>query len=34
MTKEQYIEKIIELLHNCSDVSLLDLIWRLLCKSL
>lgn len=34
MSKEQYIEKIIKLLHKCADLSLLDLILRLLCKSM
>lgn len=34
MTREQYIDKITELLYKCKDIPLLDLIWRLLCKSL
>lgn len=31
--KEVYVEKIIEQLEQCDDVSLLDLILKLLCKS-
>ena len=31
--KEDYIEKIVELLHKCNDISLLDFIYRLLIKS-
>lgn len=31
--KEEYIEKIIVLLKSCNDVSLLDLIWKLLIRS-
>lgn len=31
--KDQYITKIIELLHKCNDPSLLDLIFQLLDKS-
>lgn len=31
--KEDYVEKIILLLKTCNDVSLLDLIWKLLMKS-
>lgn len=34
MTKEQYIEKINELMEICNDIPLLDLIFKLLCKSL
>lgn len=34
MTKDQYIEKIVALLEQCSDIPLLDLIFRLLGKSL
>lgn len=34
MKKEQYIEKIIQLLEQCNDIPLLDLILRLLSKSL
>lgn len=31
--KEEYILQITELLHNCNDLSLLDLIFQLLDKS-
>jgi len=31
--KEQYIEKIVELLEKCNDISLLDLVYKLLNKS-
>ena len=31
--KKEYIAKIIELLHKCEDLSLLDLIMKLLQKS-
>lgn len=34
MTKEQYIQKIIDLMNRCNDIPLLDLILRLLSKSL
>lgn len=34
MTKDQYIEKIIQLLEQCNDIPLLDLILRLLGKCL
>jgi len=34
MTKDQYIEKIVALLEQCNDIPLLDLIFRLLGKSL
>lgn len=34
MTKEEYVEKIIHLLHHCNDVPLLDVILRLLRKSI
>lgn len=34
MTKEHYIQKIIALLEQCNDIPLLDLIFRLLRKSL
>lgn len=34
MSKEEYIQKIIVLLQNCNDIPLVDLIYRLLCKSL
>lgn len=31
--KDQYIQQIIDLLHECEDESLLDLIFQLLLKS-
>lgn len=31
--KEEYIKQIVELLNQCSDISLLDLIYQLLHKS-
>jgi hypothetical protein len=34
MSKEEIIQKITELLHQCNDVPLLDLILKLLRKSL
>ena len=34
MTKDQYIQNIIARLEQCNDIPLLDLIFRLLCKSL
>lgn len=34
MTKDDYIQKIISLLEQCNDIPLLDLIFRLLRKSL
>lgn len=34
MTKEQYIQKIVDLMNRCNDIPLLDLILRLLSKSL
>lgn len=34
MTKEEYILKIDELLHECNDIPLLDLIYKLLFKSI
>jgi hypothetical protein len=34
MMKDQYIQKIIALLEQCNDIPLLDLIFRLLRKSL
>ncbi len=34
MSKEQYIKKIINLMYRCNDLALLDLILRLLVKSL
>lgn len=33
MNKEQYIQKILELLNECNDIPLLDLIFKLLGKS-
>ena len=33
MTKEEYICTIVDLLKECSDIPLLDLIYRLLFKS-
>lgn len=33
-TKEFYINAIAELLEKCADMPLLDLIWKLLCKSI
>ena len=34
MTKEQYIQNILELMQECNDIPLLDLILKLLTKSL
>lgn len=34
MSKEEYIQKIIEKLNECNDIPLIDLIYRLLCKSI
>lgn len=34
MTKDQYIQKIVDLMNRCNDIPLLDLILRLLSKSL
>ena len=34
MNKEQYIQIIEDLMDKCDDLTLLDLIYRLLCKSL
>lgn len=31
--KEMYLNKINELLENCEDLNLLDLIWKILSKS-
>lgn len=31
--KERYIEEIMELLEKCNDIDLLDLIFKILCKS-
>lgn len=33
MEKEQYIKEIIEMLQNCNDIPLIDLIHELLLKS-
>ena len=34
MNKIEYIQKIVELMEVCDDLALLDLIHKLLCKSL
>lgn len=34
MSKEEYINKIIECLSECQDIELIDLIFTLLCKSI
>lgn len=34
MNKVEYIQKIVELMEVCDDLALLDLIHKLLCKSL
>lgn len=34
MKKADYIQKIVEIMERCNDVSLLDLIYRILCKSM
>lgn len=34
MTKEEYIAKIIVMLKECNDIPLIDLVYRLLCKSI
>ena len=34
MDKEQYIQKIVDLLNECNDIPLLDLIFKLLRKSI
>ena len=34
MSKDEYIKKIIDLMNRCNDLPLLDLILRLLSKSL
>ena len=34
MSKEELVKKIVELLHECNDIPLLDLIHRLLLKSI
>ena len=33
MKREEYIQKITELLHDCEDIGLLDLIMKILIKS-
>jgi hypothetical protein len=33
MTKEQYIEAIIEVLQNCNDIDLIDLVFRITVKT-
>ena len=33
MNKDEYIERIVELLRRCNDIPLIDLIFRLLRKS-
>ena len=33
MTKEQYIEEIIELLRNCDNIDNIDLVYRILAKT-
>lgn len=33
MSKETYINIIVELLKDCQDLDLIDLIYKLLCKS-
>lgn len=32
--KEQYIQSIDEMLKECNDIALIDLIYKLLCKSI
>lgn len=34
MTKEEYIKKIVEILQECNDLDLLDLILMITCKSI
>lgn len=34
MTKEQYIQSIVKLLNECNDIPLINLIYKLLLKSL
>ena len=34
MKKAEYIQKIVEIMERCNDVSLLDLIYRILCKTM
>jgi hypothetical protein len=33
MTKEQYIEAIVEMLQNCNDIDLIDLVFRITSKT-
>jgi hypothetical protein len=33
MTKEQYIEAILELLYSCNDLDSLDLLFRIACRT-
>jgi hypothetical protein len=33
MTKEQYIEAIIEVLQNCNDLDLIDMVYRITIKT-
>lgn len=33
MTKEQYIEAIVEMLQNCNDLDLIDLVFRITSKT-
>lgn len=33
MTKEQYIEAIVEMLLNCNDIDLIDLVFRITSKT-
>ena len=33
MNKEEYIKRISEMMERCNDIPLLDLIYKLLCKS-
>ena len=33
MNKEEYIKRISEMIERCNDIPLLDLIYKLLCKS-
>lgn len=33
MNKAEYIESIVEMLKQCNDLALIDMIHRLLCKS-
>jgi hypothetical protein len=33
MTKEQYIEAVVEMLQNCNDIDLIDLVFRITSKT-